>query len=97
MLSCDLYLSFIIVLLLLIIFVPTCINEDFNGGPSVSERKKLVEDALKNKHVFHPQNGSFTLAKRAIPEIDNVTYEDFRGLYFKDRFTREGLESTFGA
>lgn len=93
--SCDFYLSIIIVLLLFIVVLCFVRPEGFNGGPSLETQRKMVDTALQNPHLFDSRRGSYMEASKLISGLDNVTYEDFRTMYNKGRFTPSHLYSAF--
>lgn len=89
----DQCMSIALILVLILVLIMMNSREDFNGGPSPIQKKRLIDASLQNPHLFDGNNGSYRKATEILPGIDNVTYEDFRDLWRKGHFTREAMEA----
>lgn len=60
----------------------------FHQGFDPGRSKEIYE----NRDMFHPTKGSYKTAKRKMPWMDPVVYNDARELNMKKNFTIESLK-----
>ncbi len=87
-----LYIAVIVVLLLLI-FKPTC-SEGLTSKPTVSDVNKYTGEIIQNREVFGGK-GTFYSAREKMPWIDPIAYEEVRQLARSDNLNHSSIIRVF--
>ncbi len=76
------------VIVLILLWLMCRNNEGLVNRPNQREKKKYINEMMINKNKF---GGTLNSARKTMPWVDVVVYEDARGLLENNKFTEENL------
>ncbi len=76
------------IIVLILLWIMCSKNEGLTSRPSHIEKKQYVNEMMINKNKF---NGTLNSARKTMPWIDAVVYEDARMLLNDNKFTSVNL------